>query len=143
MEASNADEKIAMARTQPTERVRIQPAVRYAGVRRRRWRRALKVVIVLTVPLYCVGFTLLAVARVEVLVQQAASSPLFLGGLVFFMILALLEPFTGAMTTSCATGAQCAGLAIGDPISCMGFLGGCLTVVGVISGIVALVVWLF
>lgn len=142
MEPAYTDKKTRMARTQPTERVLIQPAASYTVVRRR-WHRALKALILLTVPLYCVGFSLLALARIEVLVQQAASSPLFVGGLVFLMLLALLEPFTGAMTTSCATGAQCAGLAVADPVSCVGFLGGCLTVVGVLSGVLALVVWLF
>lgn len=132
-----------MARTQPTERVYIQPAAPYAAVRRRRWRRALKAVILLTVPFYCVGISLLAVARLEVIVQRAASSPLLVGGLLFLVLLGLLEPFTGAMTTSCATGAHCAGVAIADPVSCVGFLGGCLTVVGVLSGLVALVVWVF
>jgi Ca2+/H+ antiporter len=143
MEPACRDEKISMARTQPTERVRIQPAASYTLARRHRWRRALKAVILLTVPLYCVGFSMLALARIEVVVQQAASSPLFVGGLVFLIFLALLEPFTGAMTTSCATGAHCAGLAMADPVSCVGFMGGCLTVVGVISGVLALVVWVF
>ncbi|MFQ5596177.1 MAG: hypothetical protein ACE5HA_18705 [Anaerolineae bacterium] len=132
-----------MASIQHTQPIHVPPRpVSSERARRQRRHRLLKAVILLTVPLYCVGFTLLAVLRVEEIVNRAASSPLFLGGLVFFAFLLLIEPWTGAVTHSCAAGVKCASVGAADPVSCLGCLGSCMTVVGVGAGIVALASWL-
>lgn len=132
-----------MASIQHTQPIHVPPRpVATERERRQRRHRLLKAVILLTVPLYCVGFTLLAMLRVEEVVNRAASSPLFLGGLAFFAFLLLIEPWTGAVTHSCAAGVKCASIGGADPVSCLGCLGGCLTVVGVVAGIVALGTWL-
>lgn len=117
------------------------PAASEQHKRRRRRHRFLKAVILLTVPFYCLGFTLLAMLRVEALLQRAASSPLFLGGLLFFVFLLLIEPWTGTVSNGCAAGVKCASVGAADPMSCLSVFGGCLTVIGVLAGVVALAVW--
>jgi hypothetical protein len=125
-----------MASIQRTQRIYVQPdPVAPARQRRRRRHRILKAIIFLTVPFYCVGFTILTTLRVRALVSQAASSPLFLGGLVVFALLLLMEPFTGAVTNSCAVGAKCAAVGAAEPVSC-------LTTLAALAGIIALAVWL-
>lgn len=126
-----------MAPIQHTQPIYVEPQPAASEpTRRRRWHRLLKAIILLTVPLYCVGFTLLTMVRVEVIVNRVASSPLFLGGLAFFVFLLLIEPWTGAVTHSCTAGAKCAAVGAADPVSC-------LTVIGVLAGIVVLAIWLF
>ncbi|RME42161.1 MAG: hypothetical protein D6791_18410 [Chloroflexi bacterium] len=132
-----------MASSQHTQPIQIQPQpIPSDRERRRRRHRLLKAVILLTVPFYCAGFTLLAMLQVEAIVNRVASSPMFLGGLVFFIFLLLAEPWTGMMTHSCAAGVKCASVGAGDPVSCLGCMGSCLTVVGVVAGMAALVAWL-
>jgi len=132
-----------MALIQHTQPISVPPRpVPPEPERRRRRHLFLKAVILLTAPFYCIGFTLLAMLRVEEVVHRAASSPLFLGGLAFFAFLLLIEPWTGAVTHSCAAGAKCASVGAADPVSCLGCLGSCLTVIGVLAGIVALAGWL-
>ncbi|MBS1252542.1 MAG: hypothetical protein MAG451_01582 [Anaerolineales bacterium] len=115
------------------------PSERKRRQRRHRW---LKAVILLTVPFYCVGFSMLALVRVEAMLNRAASSPMFLGGIVLFAFLLLMEPFTGVMTHSTAAAAKGAAVGIADPVSCLSIVGGCLTVIGVVSGAVAFMAWL-
>lgn len=134
---------ISMTSIPHTQPIRVPPrAVASERERRRRRHLFLKAVILLTVPFYCVGFTMLAMLRIEAILQRAAASPLFLGGLALFALVLLLEPWTGAVTHSCAAGVKCAGVSAGDPLSCLGCVGGCLTVIGVLAGLVALVGWL-
>lgn len=133
-----------MASTQHTEPIHIEPQpVASQRKRRQRRHRFLKAIILLTVPFYCIGFTLLGMLRVEAMLDRAASSPMFLGGLLFFALLLLIEPWTGAVTNGCAAGAKCASVGIADPLSCLSILGGCLTVIGVMAGVAGLAVWLF
>ena len=134
---------ISMASMPHTQPIRVPPrAVASEGERRRRWHLFLKAVILLTVPFYCVGFTMLAMLRIEAILQRAASSPLFLGGLALFALVLLLEPWTGAVTHSCAAGVKCASVGAADPVSCLGCLGSCLMVIGMLAGVVAFVGWL-
>lgn len=130
-----------MASIPRTQQIYIEPQSVISKQGRHR-HRFLKAVILLTVPFYCVGFTLLSVLRIEALLNRVAASPLLLGGLAFFVLLLLMEPFTGAVTNSCAVGIKCASVGVADPMSCLTLLGGCLTVIGVLAGLVALGVWL-
>jgi len=132
-----------MASIQHTQPIQVEPRpVVSERERRRRRHLFLKAVILLTAPFYCIGFTLLATLHIETMVNRAASSPLFLGGLVFFAFLLLIEPWTGAVTHSCAAGVKCASVGAADPVSCLGCMGSCLTVIGVVAGIIALAMWL-
>ena len=90
--------------------------------KRRRLHRLLKVVIVLTIPLYCMGFTLLALAQVERMLQQATSSPIVLGGLIFLLLLLIAEPFTGMTTNTCVAGVKCAAAGASHPLGCLTFV---------------------
>lgn len=132
-----------MASIQQTQPIRVEPQpAEPTEKRRRRRHRWLKAIILLTVPFYCVGASMLALVHVEAMLSRASSSPLFLGGLAFFALLLIIEPFTGAMTHTCAVGAKTAAVGLADPLSCLTVAGGCLSVIGVLGGIVALVVWL-
>lgn len=122
--------------------VRVKPQSVTLEQTRRRRHRFLKAIILLTIPFYCVGLSMLTLLRIEVILNRVASSPLFLGGLLFLALLLLIEPWTGAVTHSCIAGAKCASMGVADPVSCLTLIGGCLTVIGVMAGIVAFVVWL-
>ncbi len=104
---------------------------------RRSWRRArrlFKAILLLTLPFYCLGFTALGVLRLRVLVSHVATSPLLLGGLLFMLLLILLEPWTGVVSNGCAVGAKCAAAGAADPVGC--------TVVLALLVVLAGVLWL-
>ncbi|MFQ5859517.1 MAG: hypothetical protein ACE5LU_28295 [Anaerolineae bacterium] len=125
-----------MASIQRTEPIYVEPQpVASERKRRQRRHRLFKAIILLTVPFYCTGFTFLTMLRIEVMLKQVTSSPMFLGGLLFFILVLLIEPWTGAVTNGCAFGAKCASVGAADPVSC-------LTVIGVLVGIAALAIWL-
>jgi hypothetical protein len=123
-----------MASIQHTQPIRIEPQpVVSIHKRRQRRHRLLKAIVLLTIPFYCIGFSLLAVARIDTLLNRAASSPMFLGGVLVFAFLLLIEPFTGALTNGCAAGAKCASVVAAEPVSC-------LTVITILAGIVVLAI---
>ncbi len=68
------------------------------------------------------GFTLLALVHVERMLQQAASSPLVIGGLLFLLLLLIAEPFTGMTTNTCVAGAKCAAAGASHPLGCLTFV---------------------
>lgn len=132
-----------MTLRQQTQPIQVPPQpVEPTKKRRQRRHRLLKAIILLTVPFYCIGTSMLALAHIETMLSRASSSPLFLGGLAFFALLLIIEPFTGVMTHTCTVGAKTAAVGAADPLSCLTVAGGCLSVVGVLGGFVALVVWL-
>jgi hypothetical protein len=88
---------------------------------RRSWRRArrlFKAILLLTLPFYCLGFTALGMLRLRTLISHVATSPLLLGGLLFALLLVLLEPWTGVVSNGCAVGAKCAAAGVADPAGC-------------------------